>query len=81
MNNPQQIHKSYKATVDGFRFEVPIDKEGQLVLPEIKDGEIICSIKKDKCCGKDFCLAGCHDSLEKLIGKRIVEQRKKVLID
>lgn len=72
----------YKATIDEIDFEIPIDKEGYLMLPEMnKKGEVVCKIKKSKFCDTSLCLHSCHAQIEKIICKRLVEQRNKTLIN
>jgi hypothetical protein len=72
----------YRATIDDIDFEIPIDKEGFLMIPDMnKKGEVICKIKKSKFCDTSLCLGVCHAQIEKIICKRIVEQRNKTLIN
>lgn len=70
-----------KITVDGMELEysIPLDKDKQLILPEMKNKEIICKIKLNKHCSPEYCLNGCFENLEKIICKRIVEQRNLIL--
>ena len=72
-----------KITVAGTELEysIPLDKNKQLILPEMKQGEVICKIKLNKHCSKEYCLNGCFDNLEKIICKRIVSQRNKIHSD
>jgi len=64
-----------------LEYQIPMDKDKQLILPEMKRGEVICKIKLNKHCSKEYCLNGCFDNLEKIICQRIVSQRNKILSD
>jgi hypothetical protein len=66
-----------KAHETELTYEIPLDKEGQLILPEIKNGVIDCRITLNKYCSPSFCLE-CHDNIEQVIYKKIVEQRNKI---
>lgn len=76
--------KWYVTTINSYDteliYEIPLDKNGQLILPEIKNGEIDCRITLNKKCGTEFCLE-CHENIEKVICKRIVSQRNKIHSD
>lgn len=80
-----QARKWYDAKIQveetELEYSIPIDKDGCLMLPEMKNNEIICKIKLNKHCSSEYCLNGCMENIEQIICKRIVEQRNKILSD
>lgn len=57
--------QTLKAIVGEYTYEIQ-KKNGHLVLPDMVNGEIICTIKKSGHCGKEFC-DDCMIDLEKII--------------